>query len=357
MPGFVTLMALVPVFVLVLGVRAYTDEARHGSIVPTLLASPDRRRVVAAKLVVVAPRGRRSRSQRSSWRSGSRWPGLAVDGVAVTVAGGLGRGCWSRRWRRSACCGRRSASAWGCSCRTRSRRSSARSCGCWSAKDLVEVDSPGRGEVPARAAQAAALGVVPGERRSWPRSSGPHCWWAGRWSGSRWASAAFVRRDMLRPRRVVATVRSARYGAGRAHAHLVEVGEQVGGVLVHAVGAGPGELVLAVATREQAHAERAGATGGQQVPHAVAHDDRVLDVGAEPFGRREEQVGVGLRVGHLVARHDRHAVGHIEHLDHRCGALDVAAGGDRPRHAEYRVSVASSSIAPGSGRTWASRGA
>ena len=54
LPVFIELMVIVPVFVLVLGIRAYTDEARHGSIVPTLLASPDRRRVVLAKLTVIA---------------------------------------------------------------------------------------------------------------------------------------------------------------------------------------------------------------------------------------------------------------------------------------------------------------
>ena len=38
-------------FVLVLGLRSYTDEFRHGSIVPTLLATPDREQVLGAKLV------------------------------------------------------------------------------------------------------------------------------------------------------------------------------------------------------------------------------------------------------------------------------------------------------------------
>jgi ABC-2 type transport system permease protein len=40
-------------FVLVLGIRSFTDEFRHGSIVPTLLAHPDRARVLLAKVVVV----------------------------------------------------------------------------------------------------------------------------------------------------------------------------------------------------------------------------------------------------------------------------------------------------------------
>jgi ABC-2 type transport system permease protein len=54
LPLFIAAVVAVTVMSVVLGVRAYTDEARHGSIVPTLLATPERRRVVAAKLVVVA---------------------------------------------------------------------------------------------------------------------------------------------------------------------------------------------------------------------------------------------------------------------------------------------------------------
>jgi ABC-type transport system involved in multi-copper enzyme maturation permease subunit len=41
-------------FVLVLGLRSFTDEFRHGSIVPTLLADPDRRRVLVAKVLATA---------------------------------------------------------------------------------------------------------------------------------------------------------------------------------------------------------------------------------------------------------------------------------------------------------------
>lgn len=44
----------VTAFVVVLAVRSYTDEFRHGSIVPTLLADPVRRRVLAAKVIVMA---------------------------------------------------------------------------------------------------------------------------------------------------------------------------------------------------------------------------------------------------------------------------------------------------------------
>jgi ABC-type transport system involved in multi-copper enzyme maturation permease subunit len=46
-------MSVASVFVLILGLRSFTDEFRHRSIVPTLLATPDRRRVLAAKLVAM----------------------------------------------------------------------------------------------------------------------------------------------------------------------------------------------------------------------------------------------------------------------------------------------------------------
>jgi ABC-type transport system involved in multi-copper enzyme maturation permease subunit len=50
-------MTLVPAFAVVLAIRSYTDEVRHGSIVPTLLASPSRSRVLVAKAVVAAVAG------------------------------------------------------------------------------------------------------------------------------------------------------------------------------------------------------------------------------------------------------------------------------------------------------------
>jgi ABC-2 type transport system permease protein len=45
---------LVLVFTLMLGVLAVTTEWRHGSVAPTLLVEPDRRRLVLAKLVAVS---------------------------------------------------------------------------------------------------------------------------------------------------------------------------------------------------------------------------------------------------------------------------------------------------------------
>jgi ABC-type transport system involved in multi-copper enzyme maturation permease subunit len=46
-------MTIAPLFGLLLGLRAFTDEFRYGSIVPTLLANPNRVRVLGAKVIVV----------------------------------------------------------------------------------------------------------------------------------------------------------------------------------------------------------------------------------------------------------------------------------------------------------------
>jgi ABC-2 type transport system permease protein len=47
-------MTIAPLFGLLLGLRSFTDEFRYGSIVPTLLASPNRVRVLGGKVVTVA---------------------------------------------------------------------------------------------------------------------------------------------------------------------------------------------------------------------------------------------------------------------------------------------------------------
>jgi len=52
--GYAGVLIIVMLFVVVLGIRSFTDEVRHGSIVPTFLATPQRLRVVAAKTSVSA---------------------------------------------------------------------------------------------------------------------------------------------------------------------------------------------------------------------------------------------------------------------------------------------------------------
>ena len=52
--GYAGVLVIVALFVLVLAIRSYTDEARHGSVVPTFLATPNRLRVLAGKATVAA---------------------------------------------------------------------------------------------------------------------------------------------------------------------------------------------------------------------------------------------------------------------------------------------------------------
>jgi ABC-2 type transport system permease protein len=56
-PFFMLASINLAMFALVLGIRTFTDEFRHGSIVPTLVVTPDRRRVVAAKVITSAAAG------------------------------------------------------------------------------------------------------------------------------------------------------------------------------------------------------------------------------------------------------------------------------------------------------------
>ena len=62
-----------------------------------------------------------------------------------------------------------------------------------------------------------------------------------------------------------------------SHPQLVEVLEQIGGILVDPVRSRPRQLLLAVAAGQQSDAQRPGAPRRQEVPHAVADHGRVLD--------------------------------------------------------------------------------
>ena len=86
LPGFAEMMILVPILVAVLGIRSYTDEARHGSIVPTLLATPNRRRVIAGKLVVLAGAAAVFAIAASLTVAIVSGALLVADGVAISVS-------------------------------------------------------------------------------------------------------------------------------------------------------------------------------------------------------------------------------------------------------------------------------
>ena len=126
--------------------------------------------------------------------------------------------------------------------------------------------------------------------------------------------------------------------------------EEVGGILIDSVRTGARQLVVAIATREQPHAQRARPSCGQQVPHAVPDDDGSLDWYAELLGGREEQVGIGLGMAHLVPGDDRDTGGDLSMSSVGCALSRqplVAIAQGTPA----RVRCSSSSRAPGSGRT------
>lgn len=56
-PFFMLASVNLAMFAMVLGIRAFTDEFRHGTIVPTLVVVPDRRKVVVAKMATSAAAG------------------------------------------------------------------------------------------------------------------------------------------------------------------------------------------------------------------------------------------------------------------------------------------------------------
>jgi ABC-type transport system involved in multi-copper enzyme maturation permease subunit len=84
----VPVLVVIPVFVLILGIRSFTDEFRHGSVVPTFLATPDRRRVLAAKAVVIAAASAGAALVTLVFGAGLAMAFLAVEGVTVPIAWG-----------------------------------------------------------------------------------------------------------------------------------------------------------------------------------------------------------------------------------------------------------------------------
>jgi len=88
--------------------------------------------------------------------------------------------------------------------------------------------------------------------------------------------------------------------------------QKVGGILVHAVC--PAPLELFSSNSKESTASAAGAARREQVPHAVPDPHR-SSIGPQAARRREEQVGIGLGVLHLVAGHDRHAGRNAQHIE------------------------------------------
>ena len=81
-------LTIAPLFGLLLGLRSFTDEFRFGSIVPTLLASPVRRRVLGGKLVATAGGGVTLSLAAVAISIAVGVPILVVKGIEVTWSTG-----------------------------------------------------------------------------------------------------------------------------------------------------------------------------------------------------------------------------------------------------------------------------
>ena len=82
---------LVRILVLVLGVRAITDEFRHGTIVPTLLVCPRRNQMYAAKALVVATAG--------ALFAVTAWGAMVGAASAVAASEGASLSLGAEAWR------------------------------------------------------------------------------------------------------------------------------------------------------------------------------------------------------------------------------------------------------------------
>lgn len=85
--GYAGMVIIVMLFVLVLGIRSFTDEVRHGSVVPTFLATPRRLRVLAAKTTVSAAAAAVFAIAGVAAGTGVIAAYLVAHGYAVPVAG------------------------------------------------------------------------------------------------------------------------------------------------------------------------------------------------------------------------------------------------------------------------------
>ncbi len=75
-------------FTLILGLRSFTDEFRNGSIVPTLLAEPHRRRVLVSKLAVLGTTIAVFTVAAAALTLAIGLPWLATKGIAIDASAG-----------------------------------------------------------------------------------------------------------------------------------------------------------------------------------------------------------------------------------------------------------------------------
>ena len=90
-------------------------------------------------------------------------------------------------------------------------------------------------------------------------------------------------------------------GVSPPSAHLVEVIQQICGILIHPIRARPLELVEAITSGKQADPQRLAAPRGEHVPDAVADCNGARDRSIQPGRRGQKQVRVRLRILHVIA--------------------------------------------------------
>ena len=109
---------------------------------------------------------------------------------------------------------------------------------------------------------------------------------------------------------------------------------QVERIIINAVGARSLKFFLSVPSGEETDSECSRSPSGQQVPYAVPHHDRSLNVHAEALSSREEKVGVRFGKMDLISRDNGNVRLDGKKIKCRPGRLHEAACGYRPGYAE-----------------------
>src|SRR6266851_1157674 len=91
---------------------------------------------------------------------------------------------------------------------------------------------------------------------------------------------------------------------GSEGAELVERTVQIRGIAIDPERAGRRELVPAVPTREQSHAQHSRAARGEQIPYRVAHHVTIANLDAELLLASQKQIRLGFRAQHIAAVDD-----------------------------------------------------
>src|SRR5437764_7081453 len=136
-------------------------------------------------------------------------------------------------------------------------------------------------------------------------------------------------------------------GPSRQHAELIERAMQLGGVAIHTERAGAGELVVAVAAAQQADAQHACASCGEEIPHRMADDVTVRDLNAQAPLAGEEQIGLRLRSRDVATLDDDRFLRHAEGVE---GGVDLRTTAGRRDAVRHRSRVEESEQLDGAGQ-------